>query len=162
MRQVLCLIRLDEDFNPFVPLVLKGSTQLRGLLKPKQFLPFMCIFSFIVFQQWRKHSKMNGYTRVSGTMAARSSSVRVIACLNLCQVLPLLMHVGNWLAALLATKRSAGIAPKVGLRKCTLHSPPQKVNMAEPTLALKPRGDVTRKPKQGQWHPKRTCVRQKL
>ena len=37
------------------------------------------------------------------------------------------------------------------------------VNKAEPTLALKPRGDVTRNPKQGyQWPKKRTCVRQKL
>ena len=36
-------------------------------------------------------------------------------------------------------------------------------NKAEPTLALKPRGDVTRNPKQGyQWPQKRTCVRQKL
>ena len=37
------------------------------------------------------------------------------------------------------------------------------VNKAEPTLDLKPRGDVTRNPKQGyQWPQKRTCVRQKL
>ena len=36
-------------------------------------------------------------------------------------------------------------------------------NKAEPTLALKPRGDVTSNPKQGyQWPQKRTCVRQKL
>ena len=35
-------------------------------------------------------------------------------------------------------------------------------NKAEPTMALKPRGDVTRNPKQGyQWPQKRTCVRQK-
>ena len=33
------------------------------------------------------------------------------------------------------------------------------VNKAEPTLALKPRGDVTRNPKQGyQWPQNRTCV----
>ena len=39
-----------------------------------------------------------------------------------------------------------------------------KVNKAEPTLGLKPRGDVTRNPKQGyQWHQNRTrvCVCQK-
>ena len=36
-------------------------------------------------------------------------------------------------------------------------------NKAEPTLALKPRGDITRNPKQGyQWPQKRTCVRKKL
>ena len=35
-------------------------------------------------------------------------------------------------------------------------------NTAEPTLALKPRGVITRNPKQGyQWPQKRTCVHQK-
>ena len=48
-----------------------------------------------------------------------------------------------------AAKRSACVAPEVDLRECTLHSPPQKVNKAKPTLALKPGGDVTRNPKQG-------------
>ena len=40
----------------------------------------------------------------------------------------------------------------------------RNANKAEPTLALKPRGDVTRNPKQGyQWPQNRTCecVRQK-
>ena len=37
------------------------------------------------------------------------------------------------------------------------------MRIRQPTLALKPRGDVTRNPKQGyQWPQKRTCVRQKL
>ena len=46
-----------------------------------------------------------------------------------------------------------------GSRGILLHSPLQKVNKAEPTLALNPRGDITRNPKQGyQWPPKRTCV----
>ena len=36
------------------------------------------------------------------------------------------------------------------------------MNKAEPTLALKPRGDVTSNPKQGyQWPQNRICVRQK-
>ena len=39
---------------------------------------------------------------------------------------PLLMHVGNWPAALLADKRLACVSPEVDLRECTLHSPPQK------------------------------------
>ena len=57
---------------------------------------------------------------------------------------------------MLAAKRLAYVAPEVDLRECTLHSPPQKANKAEPTLALKPRGDVTRNPKQGyQWLPKK-------
>ena len=37
------------------------------------------------------------------------------------------------------------------------------MRIRQPTLALKPRGDVTRNPKQGyQWPQKWTCVRQKL
>ena len=51
--------------------------------------------------------------------------------------------------AILAAKRSVYLAQEVDLRESTLHSPPKKVNKAEPTLALKPRGDVTRNPKQG-------------
>ena len=55
-----------------------------------------------------------------------------------------------------AAKRSACVAPEVDLRVCTLHLPPQKSNKAEPTLALKPRGDVTRNPKHGyQWPTKK-------
>ena len=62
-----------------------------------------------------------------------------------------------------AAKRSACVASEVDLEECTLHSPTQKANKAEPTLALNPRGDVTRNPNQGyQWPQKRTCVRQKL
>ena len=81
--------------------------------------------------------------RVAGTMVARSSSVRVIAHLNPSQVPPLHMHVGKWPAA----KRLACVVPEVDLREYTLHLPPQKVNKADPTLALKPRGDMTRNPK---------------
>ena len=38
-------------------------------------------------------------------------------------------------------------------------TPPPSANKAEPTLALKPRGDITRSPKQGyQWpHKKDSC-----
>ena len=53
-----------------------------------------------------------------------------------------------------ATKRSACVA-EVDLRECTLDLPLQKANKAEPSLALKPRGDVTRNPEQGfQWPQK--------
>ena len=39
------------------------------------------------------------------------------------------------------------------------HTPPLSLNKAEPTLALKPRGDITRSPKQGyQWpYKKDSC-----
>ena len=53
------------------------------------------------------------------------SSVRVIASSNLSQVPPMLMHVGKGPAAMLAIKRSVGVAPEVDLRECTLHSPLQ-------------------------------------
>ena len=76
-------------------------------------------------------------------MVAHSSSVWVISHSNLTQLPPLLMHVAKWLAVLMAIKRLARVAPQV------LHWPPQKANKAEPTLALKPRGEVTRNPKQG-------------
>ena len=59
-----------------------------------------------------------------------------------------------------AAKRSASVAPEVDIGECTLHSPLQKANKAEPTLALSPRGDVTRNPKQGyQWPRKRMSAK---
>ena len=61
---------------------------------------------------------------------------------------------------MLAIYTSRGVTPEVNLRECILHMPPQSLNEAEPTLALKPRGDVTRSPKQ--WPHKWTCVRQKF
>ena len=61
-----------------------------------------------------------------GTMVACSSSVWVIACSSPSHIPPLLMHVGKWLAVLPAAKRLAHVATEVDLRKCTLHSPPQK------------------------------------
>ena len=55
-------------------------------------------------------------------------------------------------AAMLATKRSAGVAPEVNLGECISPTPLPRTNKAEPTLALKPRGDVPRSPKQRyQW-----------
>ena len=59
---------------------------------------------------------------------------------------------------MLAAKSLAHVAPKMDLRECTLHSPLQKSNKAEPTLALKPRGDITRNPKQGYQGPKKGHV----
>ena len=68
---------------------------------------------------------------------------------------------GRRLAAMLAVYTSRGVAPEVNLRERISCMPPQSLNKAEPTLALKPRGDVTRSPKQGyQWPHKWTCVQQ--
>ena len=56
-----------------------------------------------------------------------------------------------------------GVAPEVNLRERISRMPPQSSNKAEPTLALKPRGDVTRSPKQlYPWPQKWTCVQQKF
>ena len=61
-------------------------------------------------------------------------------------------------AAMLAICTGRGVAPEVNLRERISHMPPQSSNKAEPTLALKPRGDVTRSLKQGyQWPQKWTC-----
>ena len=54
---------------------------------------------------------------------------------------------GKPLAAMLAIYTSRGVAPEVNLREHISHMPLQSLNEAEPTLALKPRGDVTRSPK---------------
>ena len=70
---------------------------------------------------------------------------------------------GRRLAAMLALYTGKGVVPEVNLRECILRTPLPSANKAEPTLALKPRGDVTRSPKQGyQWPHKWTCVQQKF
>ena len=52
--------------------------------------------------------------------------------------------MGKQPAAILAIYTGRGVTPE--------HTPLQSSNKAEPTLALKPRGDITRSPKQGdQW-----------
>ena len=64
---------------------------------------------------------------------------------------------------MLAIYTGRGVAPEVNLREHISHTPPQSLNKAEPTLVSKPRGDVTRSPKQGyQWPHKWACVQQKF
>ena len=64
---------------------------------------------------------------------------------------------------MLAIYTGRGVAPEVNLRERISRTPPQSSNKAEPTLASKPRGDITRNQKQGyQWPQKWTCVQQKL
>ena len=64
----------------------------------------------------------------------------------------------NGLAAILATKRSAGVTQEVNLRKCVTHMPPISVNKSDQS-GFEPRGDVIRSPEQGyQWsHKKKLC-----
>ena len=61
-----------------------------------------------------------------------------------------------------AAKRLAHVVPDLDLGESTLHLSPQKANKAKPTMALKCRGDVTRKSKT--WLPvalkKDVCVHQ--
>ena len=54
---------------------------------------------------------------------------------------------GRRLAAMLALYTGRGVAPEVNLRERISCTPLQSSNKAEPTLALKPRGDVTRSQK---------------
>ena len=52
-------------------------------------------------------------------------------------------------------KSSAGVTKEVNLKESVIHTPLPSANKAA-TLALKPRGDVTRSPKQGyQWPDKK-------
>ena len=95
--------------------------------------------------------------RVTGTMVAHSSSVQVITRSTLSP--PLDMHVGKWPIVcwpprgqhVYHQKWISGNAHYI--RVC------KKVNKSEPTQALKPRGYVTRNPKQRyQCPPKDHCT----
>ena len=44
---------------------------------------------------------------------------------------------------MMSTRRPAGVAPEVNLRERVTHTPLPSANKAEPTLALKPRLDIT-------------------
>ena len=58
----------------------------------------------------------------------------------------------NELAAMLAIKRSAGIQPEVNLREHVIYIYMPLPSANKLPLALEPRGDITRSPKQGyQW-----------
>ena len=59
---------------------------------------------------------------------------------------------------MLAIYTGRGVAREVNVREHLSHMPLQSSNKAEPTLALKPRGDVTRSLKQ--WPQKWTCIQQ--
>ena len=64
---------------------------------------------------------------------------------------------------MLAIYIGRGVAPEVNLRERISHMPLKSSNKAEPTLALKPRGDVTRNLKQRYQRPQKwTCVQQKF
>ena len=54
-----------------------------------------------------------------------------------------------------------GVAPEVNLREYISRMPPQSSNKAEPTMALKPSGDVTRSLNRGISHPKNGHVSNK-
>ena len=66
-------------------------------------------------------------------------------------------------AAMLDIYTGRDVAPEVNLKESISRMPLQSSNKAEPTLALKPRGDITRSPRQGyQWPQKWTCVQHKF
>ena len=76
---------------------------------------------------------------------------------------PLLKHAcveGDWLLCWHCTPAMVSHQMLIS-GTCISRMPSPSVNKAEPTLALKPRGDITRSPKQGyQWAHKWTCVQQ--
>ena len=94
---------------------------------------------------------------VTGTMVVHSSSFCAIARLKPSQVPPLHMHVGSlaqWLHARCQEVSKCSTRGESWGMYITFAST-KIVNKAEHTLALKPRGDVTRNPKQGyQWPQK--------
>ena len=64
---------------------------------------------------------------------------------------------------MLALYTGKSVALEVNLRECISHTPLPIANKSEPTLVLKPRGEVTSSPKQGyQWPHKWTSVQQKI
>ena len=63
------------------------------------------------------------------------------------------------MAATLPAKRSAGVALQVNLREPVTCMPPPSANKAEPTLALKPRGDCRTMERQQGWFFKLKRVR---
>ena len=80
-------------------------------------------------------------------------------------ILPLLKQAcgEQWPAAMLAINRSTGVTPEVNVRENTSYIHLYQIWLRLLTLDLKPRGDITRSPKQGyQWSHKRTGVHQKL
>ena len=122
---------------------------------------FSTIDSWVDFYSLRKPPA----GRVAGTIVVRLSSVLVIFWSNLSLVPPLLMHVRKWPAAMLAIKRSAGVAPEVeswGMYTTFISS--KKANKAEPTRAAISGFETQRRrhQKSKTGVPKRTCVRQKL
>ena len=85
----------------------------------------------------------------------------VIAHSNLSQVPTLLIYLGEVTGCDAGCQKASRCSTRgeiFGGMYITF-TPIQEANKAEPTLALKPRGDVTRNPKQEyQWPPKRTCM----
>ena len=66
-------------------------------------------------------------------------------------------------AAMLGIYIGEDVTPEVNLREHILHICLCQLRMRLPTLALKPRGNITRSPKQGYQKPQKwTCVKQKI
>ena len=57
--------------------------------------------------------------------------------------------MGKLSAAILAAKRSVGVTPEVNLREHISCMPLRSLRLRLPPLAVKPREDITRTPKQG-------------
>ena len=81
------------------------------------------ICKFVLLFESLKHWEES---RVTCTMLARLSSVRVIACLNPSKSPTSARACGEVTSCMPDTKRLACVVPEVYFRECTLHSPLQK------------------------------------
>ena len=98
-------------------------------------------------------------SRVAGTMVACSSSVQVIAHSNQIQLPSLADASGKVMSCDASCQEVGRCSTRIGSQGIYITFASTKVNKAEPTLALKPRGHITRNPKEGyHWPQNRTCV----
>ena len=89
---------------------------------------------------------MNSVAVAVAEWVARQTAEQEVGGLN--PGIPLLLW-GRRLAVMVALYTGKGVSPEVNLRECMSFMLPQSSNKAEPTLSLKPRGDIMRSPKQG-------------
>ena len=101
-------------------------------------LSFLTVYSFVILDYMLKCAKWN----ISYRFRAPTMPSRRYVEVN---------------AAMLATKRSAGVAPEVNFGEHVTYTPPPSVNKAASSrFETQKRDDVTRSPKQGYPWPQKT------
>ena len=91
------------------------------------------------------------------------SAKQVVCGSNLASYLSWNIHVGKVTGCFAGYTHQQRCHTRGESQERISHTPPQSSNKTEPTLALKPRGDITRSPKQGYQRPQKwTCVQQRI